>query len=106
MCNWREAIGRGVVIFSKQQCPFCVRAKSLFGKIGAPVREVMVDDWPQSDVDLLKLESKHRTFPNIFVNATHVGGYDNLKVLYESKQLFDLFKREGIELSPPGGQKL
>ena len=99
-------VGRGVVVFSKEFCPYCHKAKNLFEKIGVPFKEILVDDWKDEDVSRLKIESKHKTFPNIFVGKTHVGGFDSLKLLHESQQLFDLLKQADVDRVPPQHQNL
>ena len=69
-----------VVIYSKNYCPFCVRAKSLFDSKGVSYEEIMVDSDPQMFADL-KAKTGMMTVPQIFIDDKLVGGYTELAEL-------------------------
>lgn len=76
-----------VVVYSKEYCPFCVRAKSLLEGKGVAFEEIMVDSDPQLFADL-KAKSGMMTVPQIFINDNLVGGFTELAEL-ESKGELD-----------------
>ena len=66
-----------VVIYSKLDCPFCVRAKDWFNRHGFTYTENVIYDEEQ----FLALQQKIpgvRTVPQIFIDEKHIGGYDEL----------------------------
>ena len=69
-----------VVIYSKNYCPFCVRAKSLLDGKGVSYEEIMVDQDPQMFEDLKK-KSGMMTVPQIFIDDKLIGGYTELAAL-------------------------
>jgi glutaredoxin len=102
MSLWRTLVGtgRGVVVFSKRNCPFCVKAKGMFTDLGVPFTAHEVDKWDPEQVFNLKTESKHSTFPNIWIEDQQVGGYDKLRELETSKQLYSLLASARIQHKP------
>lgn len=78
-----------VIIYSSENCPYCVSAKKLLDKKGVSYTEIKVDADPaQRDVMIAK--SNRFTVPQIFINDTHVGGCDDLFALERSNQLDNL----------------
>ena len=75
-----------VVIYSKNYCPFCVRAKSLFESKGVEFEEIMVDAKPELFVEL-KQKTGMMTVPQIFINDNLVGGYTELAELDQKGEL-------------------
>lgn len=67
-----------VVIYTKDNCPFCVRAKQFFAQrnINFAERKVGVDIVSE---DYRSKISK--TVPAIFVDGNMIGGYDQLMLL-------------------------
>ncbi|MCV3769336.1 MAG: glutaredoxin family protein [Wolbachia pipientis] len=72
-----------VVIYVKQYCPFCKKAKELLDKKGVEYKEI--DVLKNSDLfDDIKLKYNVVTVPQIFVNDDngncmyHIAGYDKL----------------------------
>lgn len=66
-----------VLIYSKSNCPFCVKAKYWFETHGYPVREVKLDDQEQRLAFYQKLPNA-RSVPQIFIDDKHIGTYDDL----------------------------
>jgi len=63
------------------QCPYCHRAEALLKKRGATAIEtIRVDLEPERRAEMTE-RSGRRTVPQIFIGATHVGGYDDLAQL-------------------------
>ena len=79
-----------VVIYSKSNCPFCIRAKDWFNSHGISYTENKLDDEEQRLAfyqklngvqENLTLGSENRpvnSVPQIFIDGKHIGGYDQL----------------------------
>lgn len=81
-----------VLVYSKDYCPYCVKAKNLLKKKGAAFTEINVT---QSEAKLQEMLSKsggRKTVPQIFVGSTHVGGCDDLYALDAAGKLDALLK--------------
>jgi glutaredoxin len=67
------------IIWSKDSCPYCVRAKSLLESKGIEFEERKIGSGYTKE-DLLEAVPTARTVPQIFLDGELVGGYDQLKV--------------------------
>ncbi len=67
-----------VLIFSITGCPFCARAKKLLNDLDVPFVEVNLEKYPERRYEMQE-KTGRRTVPQIFFNAKHIGGYDDLK---------------------------
>ncbi len=73
-----------IVIYTKDFCPYCTRAKDLLKRKGVDVSTIKDIDITNSEdlqVECLEKSGGRRTVPQIFINDTHVGGYDDLDAL-------------------------
>lgn len=71
-----------VIMYSKPNCPYCVKAKRLFEmrNIEFVERTVGVDTTRE---ELLEAAPNARTVPQIFINGENIGGYDQLVTYME-----------------------
>lgn len=76
-----------VIIYSKQECPYCVHAKTLLHAKNIEYIEYKVDEDLARLKEMLALSNGRRTVPQIFINDQHIGGFDDLKALQESGEL-------------------
>jgi glutaredoxin 3 len=74
-------------IYTTPICPYCVRAKSLLTKKGAPFEEVDVFMDDSARDEMLAKSGGARTVPQIFIGDTHVGGCDELYALERAGEL-------------------
>lgn len=62
-------------------CPYCIRAEQLLHSKGvAEIEKIRVDLQPESRIAMME-KTGRRTVPQIYINAEHVGGYDELASL-------------------------
>jgi len=67
------------IVWSKDQCPYCVQAKALLKQKGIEFEERNVSrDWTREQ--LLEAVPTARTVPQIFIDGELVGGFNELKV--------------------------
>jgi len=65
-----------VTVFSREGCPFCVRAKGMLRDAGIEFEELVLNrDYTDQT---LRAVSNNTTFPQVFVNGELIGGSDDL----------------------------
>jgi glutaredoxin 3 len=69
-----------VRIYTTPYCPFCVAAKALLQKKDVPFEEIDVSLDPDLR-DRMVARSGRRTVPQIFIDGTPIGGYDELNAM-------------------------
>lgn len=79
-----------VEIYSKANCPYCVRAKQLLDQKSVHYIEIKVDEDPQQLETMLKRSNGRRTVPQIFINDKGVGGFDDIWALEKAGKLDQL----------------
>ena len=66
------------IVWSKYHCPFCDQAKALLSQKGIPFEERKIGDgW--SKEELLEEIPTARSVPQIFIDGTLIGGFNELK---------------------------
>lgn len=78
-----------VVIYTKDPCPYCVRAIHFFVEHGIKFEEIDLTDRPD-EIDRIKNETGWRTVPIIMINGELIGGYSDMKALHEEGKLIGL----------------
>lgn len=76
-----------VWVYSKDYCPYCVRAKQLLIHKGVVFTEYQVDRDQEKYREMLQKSNGGRTVPQIFIGETHVGGCDELYALHRQDKL-------------------
>ena len=72
------------IVWSKNQCPYCDQAKALLKQKGIEFEERnMSKDWTKEQ--LLEAVPTARTVPQIILNEKLIGGYTELKKLFEQE---------------------
>lgn len=79
-----------VEIYTKDWCPYCVRAKRLLADCGADVVDYPVDRGGEKKSEMIQRSGGRTTVPQIFIAGQHVGGCDDLFGLERSGKLADL----------------
>jgi glutaredoxin 3 len=70
-----------VLMYTTAVCPYCQRAKQLLKARGvSAIEEVRVDLDPARRDEMMQ-RTRRRTVPQIYIGATHVGGFDDLAAL-------------------------
>ena len=69
-----------IEIYTTPTCPYCHAAKAMLNEKGADYTEITVLD-PQLRAAMTERANGRRTVPQIFIGATHVGGYDDMAAL-------------------------
>ncbi|WHZ17929.1 MAG: Glutaredoxin 3 [Rhodanobacteraceae bacterium] len=81
-----------IEIYSTAICPYCIAAKNLLKSKGLDWRELRIDADPAARAEMLRRAPGARTVPQIFINGTHVGGFDQLAAAERSGRLQELLQ--------------
>jgi glutaredoxin 3 len=82
-----------IIIYTKDHCPYCVKAKQL---LKIKKQEFTEKDIGKDEAARAEMQSKApnaRTVPQIFIGDTHVGGCDDLYALNDSGALDKLLAK-------------
>ena len=70
-----------IEIYTTPYCPYCIAAKELLKRRGAAFTEIDVSRDNQRRAEMTQRANGGYTVPQIFIGATHVGGWDDLYAL-------------------------
>lgn len=70
-----------VVIYTRQLCGYCARAKSLLESKGVSFTEHDATFSQELRQEMIGKANGRTTFPQIFIDGRHVGGCDDLHAL-------------------------
>lgn len=83
--------GPVIEMYANSWCGYCAAARELLGRKGVRFTEINVEEFPERRAEMVA-RSGRRTVPQIFIGATHVGGYDDLAALERAGQLDPLLR--------------
>jgi glutaredoxin 3 len=78
-----------VLMYTTEPCPFCARAKGLLKGRGVEFEEVNLGRDPEGRAALAR-ETGMMTFPQVIVDGTLIGGWEELKAAADSGRLDEL----------------
>ena len=67
-----------IIVYSKENCAYCVKAKSLLKNLRLDFTEKKMEDFSSVDALLEDIGKKIRTMPQIKIDGVLVGGYNQL----------------------------
>jgi glutaredoxin 3 len=83
-----------VRVYSKKNCPYCVRAKSLLDRKGIPYEEIDVEG--KDDLRIWLAETTgQKTVPQIFAGERPLGGFSDIDALDKQGKLDPILRGEG-----------
>ena len=81
-----------ILMYCTGMCPYCQMAERLLTAKGVTaIDKIRVDLEPERRREMME-KTGRRTVPQIYIGATHVGGYDDLAALDEAGGLDPLLK--------------
>ena len=84
-----------VTMYSTGVCPFCQMAERLLQTKGVTsIEKIRVDLDPERRVEMME-KTGRRTVPQIYIDETHVGGYDDLAALDRAGRLDEMLGADG-----------
>ena len=79
-----------IVIYSKDYCPHCVKAKRLFESKGLEFAEIDITNDAKLQEECFSKANGRKTVPQIFINNIHIGGCDDLYAANSSGKLAEI----------------
>ena len=76
------------IVWSKNGCPYCDRAKELLDGSGIKYEERNLSNGEWTKAQLLEDVPDARTVPQIFLDGNYIGGYRELCQYYEDHDMF------------------
>lgn len=70
-----------VTIYTRAFCPYCTRAMQLLKSKDVKINHIDAGMSAMKKQEMIKRSNGGRTFPQIFIGDTHVGGCDELMAL-------------------------
>ena len=81
-----------ILMYCTGMCPYCQMAERLLKSKGVTaIEKIRVDLEPERRREMMERTGR-RTVPQIYIGATHVGGFDDLAALDEAGGLDPLLK--------------
>lgn len=84
-----------ITIYTRMMCGYCVAAKRLLERRGLAYTEHDASFSPELRQEMIQKAGGRATFPQIFINGTHVGGSDDLHALEAQGRLDALLAESG-----------
>ena len=82
-----------ITVYTKQSCPFCVRAKRLLDKKGVAYEEISVEGDDALRTWLVE-KTGQMTVPQIFAGERSLGGYSDIAALDGAGELDPILRGE------------
>jgi glutaredoxin 3 len=82
-----------VIIYTKETCPYCDRAKQLLNHKKVGFTEIRVDLDNEKRDEMVRLSGR-KTVPQIFIDNKPIGGFDDLWELEQEGRLDSLLNQQ------------
>jgi glutaredoxin 3 len=82
-----------VTVYTKRNCPYCVRAKALLSKKGVSYEEISVEENDELRTWLVE-RSGQMTVPQVFVGDRPLGGFSDVDALEREGRLDAILRGE------------
>ncbi len=82
-----ETFMADVIIYTREYCGYCSRAKALLKSKGVEYTEHDATHSRELREEMIRKANGRSTFPQIFVNGQHIGGCDDLHALDRAGKL-------------------
>ena len=76
-----------IIVYSKTNCPYCVKAKQLLTFKGKQFTEVVIGTDMLRE-DFMAMFPEQKTVPLIIIDGVKIGGYDNLVERFDNDPQF------------------
>ena len=76
-----------IILYSKDNCGYCVKAKSLLNNLGLTYTEKKIENFLTKEALYEELGKQVRSMPQIKINGELIGGYNQLIEYLMDKKL-------------------
>ena len=81
-----------VLVYTTENCPFCIRAKALLDARGVSYRELNLERDPDGRAELVK-QTGMMTFPQVIVDGELIGGFQETLAADRSGRLAEMLSQ-------------
>ncbi len=74
-------------MYTGPMCAFCDAAKRLFKRNNVSFKEIDIGNDVTIREEMIKKSNGRRTVPQIFIEDSHIGGYEELRALEKNGEL-------------------
>ena len=85
-----------IILYSKDNCGYCVKAKSLLNNLGLTYTEKKIENFLTTEALFEEIGKQVRSMPQIKINGELIGGYNQLIEYLMDKKLVN-FKGDPIK---------
>ena len=78
---------KNITVYMGPMCSYCDAAKRLLNKKNIPYKEINIALEEGKMEEMLKKSNGMKTIPQIFIENSHIGGYDELRTLENKGEL-------------------
>jgi thioredoxin reductase (NADPH) len=78
-----------IIIYSKDNCGYCVKAKSLLNNLGLTYTEKKIENFLTTEALFEEIGKQVRSMPQIKINGELIGGYNQLIEYLTDKKMVD-----------------
>lgn len=83
-----------VVMYCTAVCPYCTAAERLLKSRGVTeIEKIRIDLDPAKQAEMIARSGGARSVPQVFINDTHIGGFDDTSALDAAGKLVPLLNR-------------
>jgi glutaredoxin len=84
----QQILTKNITVYTKENCVYCVKAKSLLKGLGLKFTEKKIEtDFKSVDAMIADIGKKVRAMPQIKIDDELVGGYNQLIEYFNDKKL-------------------
>ena len=84
----QQILTKNITVYTKENCVYCVKAKSLLKGLGLKFTEKKIEtDFKSVDAMIADIGKKVRAMPQIKIDDELVGGYNQLIEYFNNKKL-------------------
>ena len=76
-----------IILYSKDNCGYCVKAKSLLNNLGLTYTEKKIENFLTTEALFEEIGKQVRSMPQIKINGELIGGYNQLVEYFIDKKL-------------------
>lgn len=70
-----------ILMYTSAVCPYCINAERLLRSKGVEdIEKIRIDLEPERRAEMME-KTGRRTVPQIYIDAQHIGGFDDLRAL-------------------------
>ena len=81
-----------VLIYTKDYCPYCIKAKNLLKRKGVAFKEIDLTHDEKLQLEIVEKSGGRKTVPQIFIGGQPIGGSDDLHALDAAGKLDGMLK--------------